>query len=258
MAIVQSKDAEIYYESHGEGPAVVFAHGRGGNATVWFQQTAHFAQRYRVVVFDHRTFGRSVGGGAHFNQPQLAEDLMAVLDALGIQRAALVAQSMGGWTGLYAAIRYPERVSCLVMTSTIGGLYSEEIAGRVSLLRSKGVPLMERVFGPGFPDRRPEMALLYHQIQSFNTGFDPRSIDALLDPAQALDLETLKGYAVPTRFIAAAEDRIFKPEVIRMAAALVPGAEVVDFPGAGHSPYWEDPELYNRIVGEFLERHHGG
>lgn len=61
MATVNSGGAAIYYEVHGDGPAVVFAHGRSGNATSWWQQVAWFSRRFQVFVFDHRGFGRSRG-----------------------------------------------------------------------------------------------------------------------------------------------------------------------------------------------------
>lgn len=69
MAFVDARGARIYYECHGEGPALVFAHGRGGNAASWCQQVPRFVRDYRVLVFDHRGFGRSrCEPGAEFVQ----------------------------------------------------------------------------------------------------------------------------------------------------------------------------------------------
>ena len=89
---------ELYYEVHGEGPSVVFAHGLGGNHASWFQQVPFFARSYQVVTFDHRGFGnsRDVAGGA--DRPRFVEDLKDLLDHLDITKAALVGQSMGGAT----------------------------------------------------------------------------------------------------------------------------------------------------------------
>ena len=262
MATVQSGGAKLYYEVHGEGPAVVFAHGRGGNAASWWQQVPHFSARYKVIVFDHRTFGRSQGGGGEFTQPRLAADIMAILDAEGIARAALVAQSMGGWSCLGAALAYPERVACLVMTSTPGGLLSEEMEGNMAQLRERrdapGQPLSGRALAPDYPAREPAMAMLYDQLRAFNTGFDLRNMGSLLDPANAIRPGQLEGYAVPTLFVIAEHDQSFPPELLRMAARMVPGAQVDEFPGAGHSPYWENAERYNQVLGRFLEEQLGG
>ncbi len=262
MAYVQSGNARIYYELHGEGPAVVFAHGRGGNASSWWQQVPYFSPRYRVIVFDHRTFGRSTGGGgSDFTPRQLGADLVAILDAEGIGQAALVTQSMGGWTGLAAAINSPERVRCLVLGSTIGGLVTPEMEPMLAEGRDPAAdpaPLATRALAPDFPGREPELALLYAQIQAFNTGFDPACMESLRKPENAVRPEQLSGYKTPTLFVIAENDRIFPPALLRLAAAAVPGAEIEEFPGAGHSPYWENAPLYNEVVGRFLASHPDG
>lgn len=258
MAFAQSGSARIYYEAHGEGPAVLFAHGRGGNAASWWQQVPYFSRQYRVIVFDHRTFGRSSGGGEAFNPPQLALDALAILDAEGIERAALVTQSMGGWTGLGAALHHPGRVRCLVLTSTIGGLVTPEMEDLLAEWRNPATPpspLATRALAPDFPEREPALAGLYAQIQAFNTGVDPSCLDALRDPANAVRPEHLRDYSTPTLFVIAEQDQIFPPKLLRLAAAALPGAEIEEFPAAGHSPYWENAPLYNEIVGRFLARH---
>src|SRR6266852_83785 len=87
----------LYYESHGDGPAIVFAHGAGGNHLSWWQQVPAFQNRYRCITFDHRAFGLSLdaeGGG----RAQFAADVVALLDKLEVDRFFLVAQSMGGRT----------------------------------------------------------------------------------------------------------------------------------------------------------------
>ena len=137
MATINSGGAAIYYEVHGEGPAVVFAHGRGGNATSWWQQVASFSRQFSVIVFDHRTFGRSRGGGEAFDQAQLAADIIAILDMEGIEQAALVGQSMGGWSCLGAALNHPGRVRALVMSSTPGGLLSPAMEGTMAQTRGR-------------------------------------------------------------------------------------------------------------------------
>lgn len=253
MPTVQSNDATLYYEVHGRGPAVLFAHGRGGNATSWWQQIPFFAARYTCIPFDHRTFGRSHGGGENFSQPQLAADLIAILDAEGIGRAAVVAQSMGGWGGLGAALEFPERIACLVMTSTHGGL---ALGAGEALDPGAGKPLTGLAVAPGYAEREPEMALLLGQLRAFNTGFDAANMQKLRDPAQAIGPERLEGYHVPTLFIIAENDQIFPRALLRHGAARLPGAEVAEFPRAGHSPYWEDAPRFNEMVDEFLTRHH--
>lgn len=255
MPTVESHDATIYYETHGDGPALAFAHGHGGNAASWWQQVPHFSQRYKVIVFDHRAFGRSRCAPEDFHPRRFADDLLAVLDQEGIARAALVTQSMGGWTGLRLAVEHRERVAGLVLTSTIGGLLTDEVRALLDAVDDTGASFPARVLAPDFPAREPALTQLYVELARFNTARPAESRERLYDQAASIDPRALRDYRTPTLFISCERDRIFPPPVIRAAAALVPGAEVVDFPGAGHSPYWEDAPRYNRLVQEFLEKH---
>ncbi len=152
MPTVSNDHAEIHYDVFGpeNAPAIVFAHGAGGNGLSWWQQIPHFGERYRVVVFDHRGFGRSRCEEGHFSTTHFANDLVALLDAEGIERAAIVCQSMGGWTGLPLAVKHAARVSCLVLCGTPGGLYTE----RVGEAQAK---TGERIRTAG-PDRNPSVA----------------------------------------------------------------------------------------------------
>ncbi len=258
MPIAESAGASLYYEVQGEGPAIVLAHGRGGNSASWWQQVPVFAAQHRVIIFDHRTFGRSTGGGDAFTQRQLGDDIVALLDADGIAQAALVCQSMGGWSGLGAAVWHPDRVSCLVLTSTTAGLFPKSARAQLDTLREGrlgGPSLPFRALAEGYPAREPGLAWLYAQISGLNVNFDGRNMLALLQPENGLDPALLKGFSVPTLVIAAMEDAIFPPSTIKAVAEMIPGAELVNFPGAGHSPYWEQPDRYNELVAGFLGRH---
>ena len=126
MPFVNTDNAKIYYETQGEGPPVVLAHGAGGNTLVWWQQIAHFARRHKVVAFDHRGWGRSQCAPEHKHARYFAGDMRAVMDDAGVERAAVICQSMGGWTGMQFTLANPERVSCLVLSGTPGGVQTPE------------------------------------------------------------------------------------------------------------------------------------
>ena len=168
MPTVETNGASIYYETHGEGPAVVFAHGAGGNAASWWRQVPYFARRYKVIVFDHRMFGRSACALKDFDQSRYAEDLFAILDAEGVERAAVVCQSMGGRTGLRAALDSPERIPCLVLSNTAGGIdrdsfRTHSIAARREFAgKGFGVVALAR----DFQERNPELYYLYTPLTS--------------------------------------------------------------------------------------------
>ena len=113
---------DLYYEVSGSGPALLFAHGLGGNHLSWWQQVAHFAPRYTCVSFAHRGFAPSsaIDGGP--DPADYAGDLAALIDHLGFAEVRLVGQSMGGWTMLEYAIAHPAKVKALVLSSTSGTL----------------------------------------------------------------------------------------------------------------------------------------
>ena len=101
--------AEIYYEVAGDGPAIVFAHGLGGNHLSWWQQVAHFSRRHTCVVFAHRGFPPSSPVPGSNAPDAYADDLAALIDDLKLEDVTLVGQSMGGWTCLDTRCASPAR-----------------------------------------------------------------------------------------------------------------------------------------------------
>ena len=100
MPILGTRDVPIYYETKGSGEAVIFAHGAGGNAAIWFNQMAYFSDQYQVVAFDHRTFGRTGVPKNPLVVTDFRDDLLALMDHLDIEKAHIIGQSMGGFTCL--------------------------------------------------------------------------------------------------------------------------------------------------------------
>src|ERR687894_2826224 len=116
--------AALYYETMGAGEPLVLLHAGIADRRMWDRQFEALAERYRVVRFDRRGFGRSPltdGPYAHH------EDLRGLLDGLGIERASLVGCSMGGAAAIDFALRYPERVRAMVLVgSAVSGAESDE------------------------------------------------------------------------------------------------------------------------------------
>src|SRR3712207_963135 len=92
MPFLTTGGARLYYETHGSGPAIVFAHGAGGNHLSWWQQVPHFRERYTCVVFDHRGFGQSLDERPVEERPRFDDDLAALFDHLDLADVRLVAQ----------------------------------------------------------------------------------------------------------------------------------------------------------------------
>ncbi len=244
----------MYYETHGQGEAIVFAHGAGGNHLSWWQQVPHFRQRYRCVTFDHRGFGRTAevengpGGNAY------AEDLRALLDHLEVESAYLVAQSMGGGSCMGFTVAYPERVKALVMADTTGTMTDpvlDEMRRRFRESQPQPFTLQGRAYNPALKERRPETAFLYDSVMALNP---PRGEAAgERDLRHVATTEKLAGLRVPVLFIVGENDIIAPPEIIKHASTLIPGARFVQVPVSGHSVYFEEPDAFNRVVSEFFE-----
>jgi pimeloyl-ACP methyl ester carboxylesterase len=253
------RDGErIYFESTGEGPPLVLTHGAGGNHAVWFEQVPHFARARRVVLWDQRGFGRSSARGGPNTPARATADLAALLDRLGIARADLVGQSMGGWAVLGLALSQPARVRSLVLADTPGGIDTPELrASWANLAKGGGFATNELGRHPAvardFFDRHPERAVLYQQLGGFG---EPRLADVLPSlVATRHDAAALARLACPVLLIVGETDDLFSPAVIHASAKQLPlacRARVATIPRAGHSPYFEEPAEWNRVVGEFL------
>jgi pimeloyl-ACP methyl ester carboxylesterase len=99
------------------------------------------------------------------------------------------------------------------------------------------------------------MGFLYDQINQLNPGLEIAALAKFGDPEAQLDEAALAGFAIPTLMLCGERDQLFPPEVLHDVAERIPGAEVVDFPGIGHSTYFEDAARFNRVVDHFLSRH---
>jgi 3-oxoadipate enol-lactonase len=246
---------ELYYESHGEGAPIVFLHGRGGNHLAWWQQVPHFRDRYRCIAIDHREFGQTkeVPGGP--GRKAFAEDLLQLLDHLGIERACLVGQSMGGFTALSLAVAKPDRVAGLVLADTSGGIVSPDILSEFRKnLPNLPTDVAVRALSKGFVQREPVLAFLYAEIGRLAPPIR-ESLEALLtneDGPSPKDLAAWAGYRVPALVIVGEEDIVVPPSVARMVATHLPGASLAVVQGAGHSAYFEKPAAFNALVDTFL------
>ncbi|MGD1096808.1 MAG: alpha/beta hydrolase [Bryobacteraceae bacterium] len=255
-------DFKLFYEVHGEGPPVVFAHGAGGTHMSWWQQVPVLSQKFKCITIDHRTYGysRDVAGGP--GPRAFVTDLTELLDILGIQKVALVGQSMGGTTVLGFASAHPERVSALIMSDTIGGYSDPEIAELRRKLQPGPPPagvsareaMLARAFAPDFPKREPVRTFLYREISSLTLPADPAPA-AANGSAASTSIAPLLDKKIPVLFIVGAEDQLIQPSIIEAMHRKMPGSQLVKVPGAGHSVYFEKPDEYNRILGDFLSKH---
>ena len=250
MPYFTSGQSQLYYEDIGEGPAVVLAHGVGGNHASWFNQVPTLSKRYRTIVIDHRAFGNSqdvegVGASAYI------DDLARLFDELALEQAFLVAQSMGGGTCAGFTCRYPDRVTALVHCDSTAAVelpqpYADEM--RAVNAANDGLSQAERVLGPVIRAADPERTFLYLQIASFNSvtrktlkGQTPKWSPQML-------AETRR----PVMFVVGEHDVICPPRFVRLLHEMTPGSRFEVIEGAGHSAYFEEPERFNRLLLDYL------
>lgn len=251
MATAQSAGAAIYYESSGEGPALLFAHGAGGNAAIWFQQTAHFAGRFNCIAFDHRGFARSPAPPSTLTAAQFRDDALAVLDAAGVDRAHVVAQSMGGYTALRLALDAPERVASVTLSGTSGGLPNEQPSEALKALVSGNASSgIAATMARATKADKPKMAL-YAAVSAFNTAFSFANLaDLVRDGGPSL--ADAGRIACPVQFVAGREDPLFPPSLLASYVPHFPNARITVVDDAGHSPYYEQPKIFNALLDAFL------
>jgi 3-oxoadipate enol-lactonase len=258
MPFMEQSGFRLYYEdTGGTAPTLLFLHGAGGNHLSWWQQVPVFAEEYRCITVDQRAFGQSpdVAGGP--GPAALATDAIALLDHLGIAKAALVAQSMGGWAAVGAVVRVPERFWAVVMANTVGNLTNLEIA---ELRRQHGATspprpavLWHAALGETFRKEQPVRAFLYAQIAGTNAPLPADFRDHL--GRLTTPVERYAAARVPTLFLTSDEDGLTWPELSKKVHEQVPGSRLVRVEAAGHSTYFERPHVFNREVGGFLKEH---
>jgi 3-oxoadipate enol-lactonase len=244
---------DLYYRVDGDGPAAVFCHGRASTHLSWCHQVVALRTSYTCVTYDIRGFGRSTeepdepGFAAHRG------DIQALLDHLGIEKAFVVGQSMGGFGALQFALNSPERVHGLVLTSTPAGVDDEVL---VSLVRdaqaaAADMPMTERVFRPRFIETRPEMLYIWRAQQDASPRY-PRSFLNPLWYGGGPTAEEVQHLAVPTLILAAEYDNSVPVTAARRLQELLPGARLEVASDCGHCIYWEQPAFYNHALLDFF------
>ncbi|HMD45540.1 MAG TPA: alpha/beta hydrolase [Acidimicrobiales bacterium] len=257
---VTSGGERLYFEVTGQGSPLVLCHGLGGNHASWFQQVPAFAPTHRVITWDQRGFGNSTRSTGVFGPASAVADLVAILDELSVERAHVLGQSMGGWTALGTAIEHPERLTSLVLTDTPAGVRSPEIdvalrdAARAA---SAGWASDGTGAHPALSDRftteHPEAAFLYRELSSFGNKPDDKEMFERMGATHVMP-EELADLHLPVLLVVGEVDRLCPPAAVEALRGLIAGAQLQVVAGAGHSPYFETPEAFNRAVLDFLGR----
>jgi len=254
-------DAEIHYEVAGDGPAIIFAHGLGGNHLSWWQQVPHFAPRHTCVAFAHRGFPPSGVVAGDRAPDAYADDLGALIAHLRFDNVALVAQSMGGWTCLEYALRQPQKVRALVMASTSGTLDYAQLgnSGVAEWVRRAPAELakldklgIHPAAGERMAREQPALAHLYSQISDMSQPTFREDVRKRLMQLRTRSPSLLGELSMPVLFITGDEDWVFPSAAGPALAKLAPKGRAVRVPAAGHSVYFERAAQFNELLGSIV------
>jgi 3-oxoadipate enol-lactonase len=256
MTILKLPDCELFYEVTGTGPALLFAHGLGGNHISWWQQVPFFSKQYTCITFAHRGFAPSTDP-AGVGPDAFVDDLAALIDHLSLKDVRLAAQSMGGWTCLGYALRHPGKVRALVMCATTGTASNPDIDRAFASRAGAEADLFQRGIHPAAGERmareQPALQFLYREIDGLSYVTDKQAVRAKLVAMRTTPREALSRLSMPVLCVSGAEDVVMPTAAVEAFAQLLPNAQLVQIAEAGHSVYFERPHTFNRLVADFLE-----
>jgi aminoacrylate hydrolase len=265
MPTVSIGDAEIYYEEAGTGEPLLLVPGLSGQGSFWGAQVEAFSRDFRVIVHDHRGAGRSTHSPIKYSVEQMADDVLRLMDALGIEAAHLVGHSTGGAIGQVIALDHPRRLKSLVLSATWAGpdpYFRRLFECRKDVLMTQGVEAYLRasvlvLAPPEWVSRNDAAIAAGHRAQL--GAWPPREIVASrIDAIVAFDRRARLGaIRVPTLVVVAQDDMVTPKFYSDELAKAIPGARYVVLDGGGHFAPQIVAEPYNRALAAFVHAHRG-
>ena len=242
-----------FTDSGGTGVPVVLMHAATGSALSWEHQTPALVKAgYRVIAFDRRGWGKTPADpGA---PGTAADDLIALMDSLRIDRFHLVGTAAGGFATFDTALSFPARLRSIVVANSIGGVTDPDFVAQDRRLRPPefaALPPEVREVSASYRASNPEGTRQWLELEK-----QSRQPGAAAQPLKnTITLAKLETISVPAMLLTGDADLIAPPPVLRMFAKHLTHAETVIVPEAGHSTYWEQPDAFNRAVLAFIRKH---
>jgi non-heme chloroperoxidase len=258
MPYVELPGVHLWYnDSAGNGVPVVFMHAASGTCESWVYQLPGFSTAgYRCLTYDRRGWGRSRPDLTGEQPGCVSDDLHGLADHLGLERFHLAATAAGGIGGLDYAVAHPERVRSLVVADSIGGLQDPEyleVQHRLRPPEIQTLPVELRELSAGYRGTNPEGTRRWIEIE--HTSRPERMHGPGQLPRQPMTFSRLETLRVPALVLVGEADLLSPPALMRLLAMHIPNCQFATMPEAGHAAHWEQPELWNRIVLEFIGQH---
>lgn len=273
---VTAGDLQMYaHDTGGTGRPFVLVHGFTGSSDDFVDVLPALAQHGRTVAFDNRGHGDTTNPGTGYTLEQMATDVGAGLDALGVDECDLLGHSLGGMVALRFVLANPERVASLVLMDTAArspdGMEPATFEVPIQIARSQGMTAlaaMLRQFGPNAnpPEGSPMARSIermgaerfWQRIEYKLTHMDPEAfacLGALLAKQDAVS-DRLDEISCPTTVLVGDQDQPFLAPSKEMAAG-IPNATLAVIPEAMHSPQFENTAAWLEVIADHLARARG-
>ncbi|GGC84736.1 3-oxoadipate enol-lactonase [Chelatococcus reniformis] len=257
MSMIETAAGRFHVSSDGPhtAPALVMAHSVAAGLTMWEPQVAALAQHFRVIRYDARGHGGSVGPARPFGIDQLGRDALSLLDALHIDRAHWCGLSMGGMVGQWLLAHAGDRLArvALANTAAVAG-QPDGLNERIRLVRQAGMTAvadatMARWFTPGFRAAHPAVV---DRIRALVLATPPHGFTACSGALRDMDLRAaIAGARNPVLVIVGSQDPGTPPAAGRLIARRIAGARVVEL-DAAHLSNVEQADAFTRALLKFL------
>ena len=265
---------QLYFVETGSGRPVILVHEFAGDLRSWEPQLRHFGKRFRAIAFNARGFPPSdvPEHVASYSQVRAADDILSVLDHLGERQAHIVGLSMGGFATLHFGLRHPQRALSLCIGGCGYGAepdqrerFRAEADAIANVIRTEGmVAFAERyAYGPTrvqYQNKDPRGHAEFKAMLAEHSAAGSANTQQGVQkerPSLYTMLEEMKRLTVPTLIISGDEDwPCLYPGILMKQS--IPSSALAVIPGSGHAINIEEPEEYNRIVGNFLSQVESG
>ncbi|HVY07141.1 MAG TPA: alpha/beta hydrolase [Burkholderiales bacterium] len=269
MPFLTTEDGvKLHYEESGSGTPIIFVHEFAGDWRTWESQMRHFSRRYRCIAYNARGYPPSdvPEDVDRYSQQRARDDILSVLDALRIERAHIVGNSMGGFATLHFGMAYSPRALSLAVCGCGYGAHPTQYAQFQAQARElaqtmldKGMAHIATTYGHGpsrmqLKEKDPrgfaEFVRQFSEHSARGSANTMLGYQARRPSLYDLTIEMAR-ITAPTLIVAGDEDdAVLEPSL--MMKRTIPGAELFIMPGSGHMTNLEDPALFNRIVEDFF------